>query len=82
MIIQSGLKCMFEDKENYFYYLTTMNENYIQPAMPEGVEEGIVRGIYPLKRSQKVTSKKKVTLMGAGTILNEVVAASEILEEK
>ena len=82
VIIQSGLKCMFEDKENYFYYLTTMNENYIQPAMPEGVEEGIVRGIYPLKRSQKVTSKKKVTLMGAGTILNEVVAASEILEEK
>ena len=82
VIIQSGLKCMFEDKENCFYYLTTMNENYIQPAMPEGVEEGIVRGIYPLKRSQKVTSKKKVTLMGAGTILNEVVAASEILEEK
>ena len=82
VIIQSGLKCMFEDKENYFYYLTTMNENYIQPAMPEGVEEGIVRGIYPLKRSQKVTSKKKVTLMGSGTILNEVVAASEILKEK
>ena len=82
VIIQSGLKCMFEDKENYFYYLTTMNENYIQPAMPDGVEEGIVRGIYPLKRSQKVTSKKKVTLMGAGTILNEVVAASEILKEK
>ena len=81
VIIQSGLKCMFEDKENYFYYLTTMNENYIQPAMPEGVEEGIVRGIYPLKRSQKVTSKKKVTLMGAGTILNEVVAASEILKK-
>ena len=82
VIIQSGLKCMFEDKENCFYYLTTMNENYIQPAMPEGVEEGIVRGIYPLKRSQEVTSKKKVTLMGAGTILNEVVAASEILKEK
>ena len=82
VIIQSGLKCMFEDKENYFYYLTTMNENYIQPAMPDGVEEGIVRGIYPLKRSQEVTSKKKVTLMGAGTILNEVVAASEILKEK
>ena len=82
VIIQSGLKCMFEDKENCFYYLTTMNENYIQPAMPDGVEEGIVRGIYPLKRSQEVTSKKKVTLMGAGTILNEVVAASEILKEK
>jgi len=73
---------MFEDKENCFYYLTTMNENYVQPAMPTGVEEGIVRGIYPLKRSQEVTTKKKVTLMGAGTILNEVVAASQILKEE
>jgi len=82
VIIQSGLKCMFEDKENCFYYLTTMNENYVQPAMPTGVEEGIVRGIYPLKRSQEVTTKKKVTLMGAGTILNEVVAASQILKEE
>ena len=85
VIVQSGLKCMFEEKQNYFYYLTTMNENYVQPAMPEGVEEGIIKGMYPLMRSQfpydKAKQHNKVTLMGAGTILNEVVAAAGILKE-
>lgn len=85
VIVQSGLKCMFEEKQNYFYYLTTMNENYVQPAMPEGVEEGIIKGMYPLKRAQSPSDKgnqdNKVTLMGAGTILNEVVAAAGILKE-
>ena len=85
VIVQSGLKCMFEEKQNYFYYLTTMNENYVQPAMPEGVEEGIIKGMYPLIRSQfpydKAKQHNKVTLMGAGTILNEVVAAAGILKE-
>ena len=85
VIVQSGLKCMFEEKQNYFYYLTTMNENYVQPAMPEGVEEGIIKGMYPLIRSQfpydKAKQNNKVTLMGAGTILNEVVAAAGILKE-
>jgi pyruvate dehydrogenase E1 component len=85
VIVQSGLKCMFEEKQNYFYYLTTMNENYVQPAMPEGVEEGIIKGMYPLVRSEvgsdKVATAKKVTLMGAGTILNEVIAAAAILKD-
>jgi len=85
VIVQSGLKCMFEEKQNYFYYLTTMNENYVQPAMPEGVEEGIIKGMYPLVRSElgsdKVAKAKKVTLMGAGTILNEVIAAAAILKD-
>jgi pyruvate dehydrogenase E1 component len=85
VIVQSGLKCMFEEKQNYFYYLTTMNENYVQPAMPEGVEEGIIKGMYPLVRSDvgsdKVAKVKKVTLMGAGTILNEVIAAAAILKD-
>ena len=85
VIVQSGLKCMFEEKQNYFYYLTTMNENYVQPAMPEGVEEGIIKGMYPLIRSQfpydQAKQHNKVTLMGAGTILNEVVAAAGILKE-
>ncbi|MFT5038520.1 MAG: pyruvate dehydrogenase E1 component [Flavobacteriaceae bacterium] len=85
VIVQSGLKCMFEEKQNYFYYLTTMNENYVQPAMPEGVEEGIIKGMYPLVRSEvgsdKVAKVKKVTLMGAGTILNEVIAAAAILKD-
>jgi len=62
-----------------------MNENYVQPAMPEGVEDGIIKGMYPLVRSEigtdKVAEAKKVTLMGAGTILNEVIAAAAILKE-
>jgi pyruvate dehydrogenase E1 component len=79
VIVQDGIKTMFEDKENCFYYLTTMNENYVQPEMPEGVEEGIVKGMYKLAEAGK--AKHKVTLMGAGTILNEVVAAAAILKE-
>jgi pyruvate dehydrogenase E1 component len=79
VIVQDGIKCMFEDKENCFYYLTTMNENYVQPALPEGAEEGIIKGMYRLAEAGK--AKHKVTLMGAGTILNEVIAAAEILKK-
>ena len=84
VIIQDGLERMFSKKENCFYYLTTMNENYIQPEMPKGVEDGIVKGFYPLFKSSesKKNSVAKVTLMGAGTILNEVIAASTILSDK
>jgi pyruvate dehydrogenase E1 component len=61
-----------------------MNENYAQPAMPKGVEEGIIKGFYPLVKSSKSKKKSvgKVTLMGAGTILNEVIAASKLLKDK
>ena len=79
-IISSGMKRMFEDGENVFYYITTMNENYVHPDMPEGVEEGIVKGLYPLKKST-AKSKKRVQLMGAGTIMREVEAAAEMLEK-
>ncbi len=79
VIIQDGLHRMFELGENKFYYITTMNENYVQPAMPEGAEEGIIRGMYPLRRSAGGGSLK-VQLMGAGTILREVEAAAAILE--
>ncbi|MBM69839.1 MAG: pyruvate dehydrogenase (acetyl-transferring), homodimeric type [Haliea sp.] len=80
VIIQDGLRRMYQEGENKFYYITTMNENYQQPEMPQGVEEGIVRGIYALRRS---TRKKgpRVQLMGAGTILREVEAAAAILEQ-
>ena len=74
------MKRMFEDGENVFYYITTMNENYVHPDMPEGVEEGIVRGLYPLKKSAK-KGKKRVQLMSAGTIMREVEAAAVILEK-
>ncbi|WP_075186706.1 pyruvate dehydrogenase (acetyl-transferring), homodimeric type [Teredinibacter haidensis] len=81
VIIQDGLKCMFVDKENVFYYLTTMNENYKHPDMPLGAEEGIIKGIYKLKEGKKTVKKKRVQLMGAGTILREVEAAAELLRE-
>ncbi|MET0088496.1 MAG: pyruvate dehydrogenase (acetyl-transferring), homodimeric type [Candidatus Thiodiazotropha sp.] len=79
VIIQDGMRRMYQEQENIFYYITVMNENYIQPAMPEGVEEGIVRGLYPLQEGGK--SKKRVQLMGSGTILREVTAAAELLEK-
>ncbi|BFM20548.1 pyruvate dehydrogenase (acetyl-transferring), homodimeric type [Gilvimarinus japonicus] len=80
VVVQDGLKRMYQDKENCYYYITLMNENYVHPDMPEGVEEGIIKGIYQL---EKGTSKKKnrVQLMGSGTILNEVIAAAEILRK-
>ncbi len=79
VIIQDGLRRMFQEGENKFYYITTMNENYVQPEMPAGVEEGIIQGMYRLRQST-VKEAHRVQLMGAGTILREVEAAAEILE--
>ncbi|MBA6414243.1 pyruvate dehydrogenase (acetyl-transferring), homodimeric type [Parahaliea sp. F7430] len=79
VIIQDGLRRMHQECENKFYYVTTMNENYVQPEMPQGVEEGIIKGMYLLKRSP-VTTGPRVQLMGSGTILREVIAAAEMLE--
>ncbi len=81
VIIQDGLRRMYQEQENLFYYITVMNENYQQPAMPEGVEQGIVRGMY---RYQSTGRKKKqrVQLLGSGTILREVLAAAELLEQE
>jgi pyruvate dehydrogenase E1 component len=82
VLIWDGLKRMYADGENIFYYLTLLNENYKHPAMPEGVEEGICRGMYLLNQSPK--SKKgqpRVQLMGSGSILREVLAAATLLEE-
>ena len=80
VIIQDGLRRMYKERENVFYYITVMNENYIQPEMPLGVEEGILKGMYALKKSKK-KGKLRVQLMGAGTILREVEAAAKILED-
>lgn len=81
VIIQDGMHRMFELGENKFYYITTMNENYLQPAMPEGAEEGIIQGMYRLRQGGS-SKALKVQLMGAGTILREVEAAAEILESQ
>ena len=71
-IVQDGIRRMGEEKENIFYYLTVMNENYVQPEMPKGSEEGIIKGIYLLDKVGTAKSKKKVKLLGSGTILLQV----------
>jgi pyruvate dehydrogenase E1 component len=78
VIVHDGMKRMYEKQENVFYYITAMNENYKHPDMPEGVEEGIIKGLYKLKTGGK--HKLKAQLMGSGTILREVEAAAELLE--
>jgi pyruvate dehydrogenase E1 component len=82
VIIQDGIKRMYVDQEDVYYYLTVMNENYTMPPMPEGSREGILKGIYRFKKSTKSDTKLKANLLGSGAILNEVLKASEILEEK
>ena len=79
VIIQDGMRRMYQEGENRFYYITTMNENYVQPDMPEGVEDGIIRGMYRLRQSAS-DAPLRVQLMGSGTILREVEAAASILE--
>jgi pyruvate dehydrogenase E1 component len=79
VIIHHGLEQMYEKGEKVYYYVTVMNEPYVQPAMPDGVAEGIVRGMYQLKRP-KADDGKRVRLLGSGTILREVLAAAELLE--
>ncbi|MET0002274.1 MAG: pyruvate dehydrogenase (acetyl-transferring), homodimeric type [Candidatus Thiodiazotropha sp.] len=80
VIVQDGMRRMYQEQENVFYYITVMNENYAQPAMPDGVEEGIVRGLYLLSTGGK--HKHRVQLLGSGTILREVIAAAELLEKE
>ena len=81
VIIQDGLRRMYAEGENRFYYITLMNENYLQPAMPEGVQEGIIQGLYRRARASG-RHERRVQLLGSGTILREVEAAARILEEK
>ncbi len=83
VIIQDGLRRMVAEQEDVYYYLTVMNENYRQPAMPEGAAEGILKGMYRLAPAAvaAATAKKapRVQLLGSGTILREVQAAAELL---
>lgn len=79
VIIQHGLREMYQEERDVFYYITAMNEKYVQPAMPKGVEEGIIKGMYLYKPAAK--AKLTVQLMGSGAILREVIAAAELLEK-
>ncbi len=82
VIIHSGLERMFVRQDRVFYYITVMNENYVQPPMPDGVQEGIVRGMYKLREVDAGSSAKRVRLLGSGTILREVIAGAELLAER
>ena len=79
VIVHDGLRRMFQDQEDVFYYITLMNENYAHPAMPGGAEEGIVKGMYLLQQGDRADRAPRVQLMGSGTILMEVIAAAEQL---
>lgn len=81
VIVRDGIYRMYEKQEDVFYYITVMNENYAQPEMPKGVEEGIRKGMYRFKKSDK-KSKAKAHLLGSGTIMNEVRKAADILEDE
>ena len=80
VIVQDGLRRMYAERESVFYYITCMNENYTHPAMPTGVAQGILSGMYLLQIGGR--GKVRATLFGSGTILREVIAAAEILENR
>jgi pyruvate dehydrogenase E1 component len=71
---------MYQEQEDVYYYITVMNENYSHPAMPEGAEQNILKGMYLFQEGDK-KNKLRVQLLGSGTILREVIAAADILEK-
>ncbi|HWS68717.1 MAG TPA: pyruvate dehydrogenase (acetyl-transferring), homodimeric type [Steroidobacteraceae bacterium] len=79
VIVQDGLRRMYQEQESVFYYITCMNENYAHPALPAGAAEGILKGMYLLRSG--ATGKVRATLFGSGTILREVLAAADLLEK-
>ncbi len=87
VIIHDGMRRMYVEQQDVFYYLTVMNENYAHPAMPKGAEAGIIKGMYLFRRKQRqgkgqgTRQQPTVQLMGSGTILREVIAAAELLEQ-
>jgi pyruvate dehydrogenase E1 component len=81
-IVEEGINRMFVKGEDLFYYLTIYNESYDMPAMPEGVRDGILKGLYPFKTVKPDGAKATVQLLGSGVILREVLRAQEILATK
>ncbi|MGK7295297.1 MAG: pyruvate dehydrogenase (acetyl-transferring), homodimeric type [Candidatus Wenzhouxiangella sp. M2_3B_020] len=87
VILQDGLRRMYAEQEDVYYYITTLNENYHHPEMPEGCEEGIRKGMYLFRDSgwdngSRGDGRSVIQLMGSGAILNEVIAAADVLEER
>jgi len=82
VIIRHGIYRMYEKQESLFYYLSVSNENYAMPPMPEGVSEGILKGLYLFQKSNKTNLPLRAHLFGSGSIMNQVLEAQKILEEK
>jgi pyruvate dehydrogenase E1 component len=82
IIIEDGIRRMYKDGESIFYYVTVMNENYAHPPMPEGVRDGILKGMYRFRPATNTNSNLRAQLFGSGAILNEALRAQEILEQK
>ena len=82
VIVREGIRRMYENREDLFYYLMLYNEAYPQLAMPEGCEEGILKGLYLFRKAAIAKPKARVQLLGSGSILNEVLKAADILAEK
>jgi len=84
VIVEDGMKRMYQDQENIFYYITVMNENYPQPArkVDQKLKDGIIKGLYKYQTSKKKNTRLNAQLFGSGAILNKVIAAQKILEEK
>ncbi len=82
VIIEDGINRMYVQAEDAFYYVTVYNENYDMPQMPDGIREGILKGLYALKSVNPAGAKQTVQLLGSGVILNEVLRAQQILAEK
>ena len=81
IIIEDGIRRMYREQESVFYYLTVMNEQYAMPAMPEGVRDGVLKGLYRFKPAENGGAKLKAQLLGSGAIMNEVLGAQKLLEE-
>jgi pyruvate dehydrogenase E1 component len=81
VIVRDGLRRMLVDQEDVFFYITLMNENYSHPGLTEGTEEGILRGMYPLREAEAKPGAPRVQLLGSGTILREVLAGADLLAE-
>jgi pyruvate dehydrogenase E1 component len=79
VIIEDGIKRMYVNQENIFYYITVMNETYEQPPMPEGAREGILKGMYKFRASGLKDAELHAQLFGSGAILNEVLKAQKVL---
>jgi len=80
VIVQDGLRRMYAEQEDVYYYLTVMNENYAQPAMPEGAAPDIIKGMYLFRAGDKKSKAPRVQLLGSGTIFREVIAAADLLK--